>query len=212
MSTGRKQFTLIELLVVIAIIAILASLLLPALNSARAKARSIACVNNLRTIGIWVLNYATDYDDWIVYGGGPCDASHVHNRWRDYLPGRPAMWSTGMAQVWPKYRCPTLASQYPTVPDSSPTYGWNYNIATANYGSASYAGRFQDIKSPHAKFIKMDSYWMPEWGSFAHNLHYWHGELRSQPAHNGRRNMLFGDIHVGSMQSTEISAEVANLR
>lgn len=79
-QTGHRSspsFTLIELLVTIAIIAILAALLLPALNAARDKSYKVTCSSNLRQVGYGMMNYTGDNDDYFPRSRVSGDSGYV---------------------------------------------------------------------------------------------------------------------------------------
>lgn len=82
----KQRFTLIELLVVIAIIAILAAILLPALNAAREKSKDMKCLNNLKAIGSFMQMYCSDFSGYFpVKATEAANGVRTHEFWTDLL-------------------------------------------------------------------------------------------------------------------------------
>ena len=110
--TNSGAFTLIELLVVVVIISVLAALLLPALSSAKSKARGIVCLNNERQWGLGFSIYAEDNDDNFPYEGLDASGIHpiIHSAWFNAVPPLIDVPALALMTEWPTARSRSIFS------------------------------------------------------------------------------------------------------
>lgn len=160
MKLQKKNFTLIELLVVIAIIAILASMMLPALNKARDKAKSINCVNNLKQIGMATFLYAADNKDFIPI---PSTAKGSYGSYYAYKVTPPSLLLIGgyfntKGTTWSEleryFKCPSDQTNY-TRTYLSYMYFWMVTPFNSSWSGLERA-RIGTHKPGH--FIWMDQF------------------------------------------------------
>ena len=193
-----RAFTLIELLVVIAIIAILAALLMPALDSARERARSVACLSNERQIGRTIMVYADDHNGRMPswgWGSGSFDET----RWMVHLSkycGTPIREYDDGSVEGTIFDCPTSrgwpGANYGYNIDLPPPHGWNARSVHAVYYRIQNPSEVKLVADAWYIWIGWNAH-IPGTGGYA---------LR----HNGERRhvgLLHCDLHAAMISEAE---------
>jgi prepilin-type N-terminal cleavage/methylation domain-containing protein/prepilin-type processing-associated H-X9-DG protein len=145
-GTKSKAFTLVELLVVISIIALLLSMLMPALNKARQSAKSVVCKNNLRQLSIYGSMYQQNNDGFIVSGVNNIMSWHV-------LMGIPDFKLDSMGGQIGGHICDVLQCPAAKFRDYAGSYGYNWLCGAGGIAPI----RMESVKRPSQKILITDA-------------------------------------------------------
>lgn len=226
----QKDFTLIELLVVIAIIAILAGMLLPALNNARESGRKSDCLSKQKQIGMMGHFYSGDYDDFLLpVARVTSSAQAITDGWTNllnpYIPGNTSdPLNKERFFICPSDRNPMKHSWQATARCSygySDAMGnfnkWNTWKANATISKRYVPKKVGSIKNPSGCAAMVD---MNAWKDstenkivhFAWNLYDFVPSRDANDIHKQTVNVLFVDGSVSSRSKTQLDIEKNNYR
>lgn len=201
----KKNFTLIELLVVIAIIAILAGMLLPALNNARKSGKRADCVGKRKQIGLIVQQYAQDFDGHILSHAQHASSS-LDRYWLYANPNE-----TTTEKSYTLYMCTEV--NHPGKQNTASDWyvgAQHYTIAVYLSGfqrdlingvsySRSKLGKFKNPSAKGHMFENKKCYYMEGGGPNSNNSHF-------VGRHNGYGIILYVDGHVGAEKESWIQS------
>ena len=198
----------------IAIIAILAAMLLPALNKARDKARTINCISNLKQCGQFELLYQNDFGMYFASHNATTD-----NITNGQLSSKGWIWTrflveAGYAPAFSSaFRCPTNAAQCDLDTSATSSMFYSYGGFYLNYSATLFAFDLKHSniqKTGYSKVVMIaDSGQIPSGRSYAKMLvsNATGSYSRIYPQHDGRANLLFLDGHVSGAEKAQIKQE-----
>ncbi len=200
-------FTLIELLIVIAMIAILAGMLLPALNRAKLSAQTISCLNQQKQIAFGMLSYGNDFQSWVpgesrVYGNSDWHIIRFLSRANPDIPNSSNYPDCYLGYVPVKYGerkglwlCPGAAVWAGNTESSYAGFMTNYTIPSFSFDST--------VKMENG-FVRLDSIKRPSRRGWLCDS--WHPSnyFVSRHGRNTVINFAFADSHVESLKRKNI--------